>query len=72
MEKRFTVTFDPLLTDIDDALKQIEDLGVVVQSVQRFIGTAIVAADVDQVKNLSELSTIAGISETGTFQALTA
>jgi hypothetical protein len=68
MKKRYTVTFKPSLIGIDDTLKEIAKLGVEVQSAQLFIGTAIVAANVRQIRKVRALSAIKGITETGTFQ----
>lgn len=70
MKKRYTITFNPKLLNIDGPLKQIKELGVEVQSTQRFIGTAVVSADADQMRKVRDMDAIKGIAETGTFQAM--
>lgn len=70
MKKRYTITFKPKLLNIDEPLQQIRKLGVEVQSTQRFIGTAVVSADADQVARVRDMDAIEGIAETGTFQAM--
>ena len=70
MKKRYTITFDPKLSSIDEPLDQIRKLGVEVQSAQRFIGTAIVNADENQVARVRDMDAIKGVTETTTFTAM--
>jgi hypothetical protein len=70
MKKRYTITFNTDLSDIEEPLKEIEKLGVTVQSAQHFIGTAIVTADANQLKRVRSLGAIKGITETGTVKAM--
>lgn len=70
MKKRYTITFDPKLSSIDEPLEQIRKLGIEVQSTQRFIGTAVVTADEHQVERVRDMDAIKGVTETATFRAM--
>ena len=70
MRKRYTVTFDSKLSSFDKPLKQVQDLGVDVQSAQRFIGTAVVEASTAQVKKMKQVDGVSGVTETGMISAM--
>lgn len=70
MDKRYTVTFQPSIPNIDRCLKDVESMGVSIQSAQRFIGTAIVRADEKQVEQLKAMVEVVGVKETGVFSAI--
>lgn len=70
MRKRYTVTFDSKLANFDKPLKQVQNLGVQVQSAQRFIGTAVVEASTAQLKKMKQVDGVSGITETGMIAAM--
>ena len=70
MKKRYTVTFHPKLLNIDHTLQQIERLGIEVESAQRFIGTAVVSAEPEQLEKVRKMDAIKGITETRLFHAM--
>jgi hypothetical protein len=69
MARRYTITFNPKLSNIEEPLKRVENLGVVVQSAQHFIGTAVVEANDEQVEKVKRLNSVAGVTETGSVSA---
>lgn len=68
--KRYTVTFKSSIPDIEEPLIRLRDIGVQVESAQKFIGTAVVNANTSQLKQLKEMDEIAYISETGTMSVV--
>lgn len=70
MKKRYTITFDPSLTSIDEPLDLLRKLGIEVQSTQCFIGTAVVNADESQVARVRDMDEIKGVTETTTFRVI--
>ncbi len=68
--KRYTLTFKTSVADIERPLDRVRSIGVQVQSMQKFIGTAVVRADSAQVEKLKAMDEVAGIAETGTLAVM--